>query len=136
MRSLAFVLTLAMSFIAAPAQDSSIDIPQILSDTQGYNFIPYMNSLMKGVRKEWIAVIPDIARRGEKGRAVITFTIVRDGKIEDLRLTLSAGNQAFDSAAEAAIRNSSPLPPLPDGFKGDRLVLRLSFLYNLKAGDK
>ena len=135
MRFAALVLALAMTSITATAQNSSIDNPQILSDTQDYNFGPYMNSLITVVRKNWFAVMPDSALRGEKGRAVVTFTIVRDGKVQDLRLELSAGNQALDGAAEGAVKTSSPLPPLPDGFKGDRIVLRLSFLYNVKSGD-
>ena len=136
MRSVAFVLALAMSAITAPVQNSSLDNSTILSDTQGYNFGPYMNSLFNRVRQNWYAVMPEIAVKGQKGRAVVKFTIVRDGKVKDLQLVLSAGDQALDNAAQAAIKVSSPLPPLPEGFKGDQIVLQLSFLYNLKGADR
>jgi TonB family protein len=95
-----------------------------------------MSSMFNRVRQNWYAVMPEIAVKGQKGRAVVKFTIVRDGKVKDLQLVLSAGDQALDNAAQAAIKVSSPLPPLPEGFKGDQIVLQLSFLYNLKGADR
>ena len=130
------VLALAMSAITAPAQDSSPDIPMILSDTKGYDFGPYIHNVLTRVRQNWYALVPEVVPKGQKGRAVVVFTIVRDGKAQDLRLVASAGNQALDRAATGAIEISSPFAPLPAEFNGDRIVLELPFLYNLKAGDR
>jgi TonB family protein len=135
MKRVVFVMSLALSAISAPVQDSWIDIPTILSDTQGYDFGPYLNSLMTRVRQNWYAVIPEIAIKGLKGRVVVIFTIVRDGKVQDLRL-IPSGNQDLDRAATKAIEASNPFAALPPNFKGDRIVLQLSFLYNLPAGDR
>jgi TonB family protein len=132
MRFVAFALAIAMITSPAIAQDSSIEDLQILSDTQGYNFASYFNNLRTVLRKNWSAVMPEIALKGEKGRAVVTFTIIRDGKIQDFRVDLSTGNQELDRAAESAIKTSSPFPHLPESFKGDRIILRVTFLYNLK----
>ncbi len=40
--------------------------------------------------------------------------------------------KALDQSAVAAISASNPLPPLPTEFKGDRIVLRMTFMYNMK----
>src|SRR5262245_19179336 len=130
MRPLAFALALAMSAITASAQDSSTDIPTILSDTKGYDFGPYIHNVLTRVRQNWYALVPEVVLKGQKGRAVVVFTIVRDGKAQDLRLVASAGHQALDRAATGAIETSSPFAPLPTEFKGDRIVLQLPFLYN------
>src|SRR5262245_29170464 len=118
---------------AATAQDtsSSMDAPVILSDTHGYDFSRYMGELTKRVRYNWYAIMPEVARQGEKGRVVVTFTIVQDGKIQDLRLVASSNVQALDRAAAAAIKLSDPFARLPSDFKGDHIMLQFSFLYNI-----
>jgi TonB family protein len=130
MKLVAFILALAMSASSAPVQDSSIDVPTILSDTQGYDFARYMTALITRVRYNWYSIMPEVARKGEKGRAVVVFTIVRDGKVQDLRLLASSGNRVLDRAATGAIQISSPFAVLPSEFKGDRITLQLPFEYN------
>jgi outer membrane biosynthesis protein TonB len=43
-----------------------------------------------------------------------------------------SGAKALDQSAVAAISASNPLPPLPAEFKGDRIVLRMTFMYNMQ----
>lgn len=106
--------------------------PAILSDTQGYDFGRYLNAVIAKVRQSWYAVMPEVARKGEVGRAVVVFDIVRDGKADNSRLVQGSGNQVLDRGALSAIQLSSPFAALPVDFKGDRLVLRLTFQYNLR----
>jgi protein TonB len=80
--------------------------------------------------------MPQAATRGERGRVVARFTILRDGKVQDLQLVIQSGNEALDLAVQAAINRSSPFAPLPADFKRDRIVLQLPFLYNMKSGDR
>jgi outer membrane biosynthesis protein TonB len=42
-----------------------------------------------------------------------------------------SGAKALDQAAVAAISASDPLPSLPKEFKGDRIVLQMTFMYNV-----
>jgi hypothetical protein len=42
-----------------------------------------------------------------------------------------SGADPLDRAAVAGISASNPLPSLPPEFKGDRIVLRLNFMYNM-----
>ena len=76
--------------------------------------------------------MPEVARKGEVGRVVVTFDIVRDGKADNARIVQGSGIQVLDRGALSAIQLSSPFAALPVDFKGDRLILRLTFQYNLR----
>jgi TonB family protein len=103
----------------------------ILSDTRGVDFGPYLSRIIHIVRENWIAVIPESARLGEKGRSGIVFTILKDGSVPQLRLVASSGSDPLDRAAVNGIRASVPFPPLPAEFTGNKLDLQFIFLYNI-----
>jgi TonB family protein len=117
-----------------PNSNFALAGPMILSDTQGVDFGPYLARIVRVVRENWYAVMPESARLGEKGRVDIQFAILRDGQVPELDLVLSSGSGALDGAAHAAIHASVPFPPLPDEYKGSDLKLRFIFLYNLGYG--
>jgi TonB family protein len=108
--------------------------PTILSDTRGVDFSPYLVRLLREVRRNWYAVIPESARfLGEQGRVVIVFTIEKDGSVPrgEPRVVAPSGRSHLDRPALAAIRTSQPFPPLPAEFDGPHIVLQFTFLYNL-----
>jgi len=59
--------------------------------------------------------------------AKIYFEIERDGRIRKVELELASGNGTFDRAAIRAVREASPLPPLPYAYSGDYLGVHLTF---------
>jgi len=109
----------------------SAGIAQILSDTRGVDFGPYLARVVYNVKRNWYSVIPVSAQMGEKGRVAIVFQIVKDGSVPQLRLVGSSGSEPLDNAALSAIKMSNPFPPLPEEFTGKDLVLQFIFLYNL-----
>ena len=109
----------------------STETPTILSDTRGVDFGPYLARIVYIVRRNWISVIPESARLGEKGRVGIVFEILKDGSVPQLRLVASSGSDPLDRAAVTSIHASIPFPPLPQEFTGNHLVLQFIFLYNL-----
>jgi outer membrane biosynthesis protein TonB len=58
---------------------------------------------------------------------------MRNGSVraEDPNQLLSSGKEPLDRAAISAIRSSNPFQPLPPGFSGPYIDLRIMFLYNL-----
>ncbi len=106
--------------------------PQILSDTMGVDFDPYLLRVYLAVRRNWYSVIPEIARLGRRGRAVVQFHILRDGGVEQLVLEDGSGTTSLDSAAMSSIRLSDPFPPLPSEFPGADIRLRFVYFYNLR----
>lgn len=105
--------------------------PQILSDTMGVDFHPYLLRMLALVRRNWYAVIPEIARLGRRGRVVLQFSILRDGSVPDLSLAEGSGTHSLDSAALVSIRLSNPFPALPQEFPGEDIRMQFTYLYNL-----
>jgi TonB family protein len=106
--------------------------PQILSDTMGVDFDPYLLRVYLSVQRNWYSVIPEIARLGRKGRTILQFTIMKDGSVQGLQMMDGSGTASMDAAAQSSIRLSNPFPPLPTEFPGDHILLRFGYYYNMQ----
>jgi outer membrane biosynthesis protein TonB len=106
---------------------------QILSDTQGVDFNPYIQRLLATLRRNWMAVMPESAYMGDKGIVFTTFQINPDGSVPspDPQLERTSGKEPLDTAAMSAIHASNPFEPLPSQFHGPYLRLRIIFIYNI-----
>jgi TonB family protein len=107
---------------------------EILSDTQGVDFGPYLQRILQDVRENWYRAIPESAEM-KKGKLMIEFAITKDGKVADMRLVATSNDVALDRAAWAGISASNPFPPLPSEFTGPYLALRFRFFYNPDKSD-
>ncbi|HWE53266.1 MAG TPA: TonB family protein [Bryobacteraceae bacterium] len=114
-----------------PSAGSPRSSLQLKSDPMGVDFQPYLIQVLAAVRRNWNAVYPEAARRGQRGRVAIEFSVAKQGAVVKVVFATESGAKALDQSAVAAISASNPLPPLPTGFKGDRIVLQLTFLYNM-----
>lgn len=105
---------------------------EILSDTMGVDFGPYLRRLKLTVQDHWYQIMPPSAMPPEmkKGVVVVEFAILKDGRVAGLRLIRGSGDTALDRAAYGGITYSNPLPALPGNYGGDYLLLRASFYYN------
>lgn len=114
-----------------PKVDTRGDL-EILSDTLGVDFGPYLKRLRQTVQDHWDQLIPQSAMPPEmkKGIVTIEFAILKDGSISGLRVISGSGDVALDRAAYGAITYAVPLPHLPAQFGGDYLLLRAKFFYN------
>jgi TonB family protein len=110
---------------------------EVLSDTMGVDFGPYLQRILHDVKQNWYLLIPDSARPPimKKGKLSIEFAIVKNGQVPAMQLVLSSGDVALDRAAWASITNSQPFPPLPSEFHGDYLSLRFNYYYNPDKND-
>lgn len=115
----------------APSQGEAKSNLQLLSDPKGVDFKPYMIQVLAAVRRNWLAILPDSARLGRRGRVIIQFAIDRSGAVPKVVIAEPTGTDALDRAAVAAISASVPLPPLPSDYKGDQIRLQLAFSYNM-----
>ena len=106
----------------------------ILSDTQGVDFGPYLQRILQNVRENWYHLIPESAEM-KKGKLAIEFAITKDGQVADLKLVASSGDVALDRPAWGSITASNPFPPLPTEFTGPYLALRFRFYYNPDKAD-
>jgi TonB family protein len=107
---------------------------EILSDTQGVDFGPYLQRILQDVRENWYRAIPESAEM-KKGKLMIEFALTKDGTVADMRLVATSNDVALDRAAWAGISASNPFPPLPTEFTGPYLALRFRFFYNPDKAD-
>jgi TonB family protein len=110
---------------------------EIMSDTLGVDFGPYMKRLHFTVQNHWdplipIAALPPVMK---KGVVVIEFSITKDGRVDGMKLISSSGDISLDRAAWGAITDAIPLPNLPAQFAGQYLTLRAHFYYNPDKAD-
>ena len=114
-----------------PSRLRSAIAPQILSDTHGVDFRPYIIRVLTAVRRNWQAVIPESARLGRRGVVTLQFAIAHDGSVPRLVISIPSGTEALDRAAVAGVSASDPFPPLPSEYTGNDLRLQLVFTYNM-----
>jgi TonB family protein len=101
----------------------------ILSDTRGVDFGPYLKDVIAVVRQNWYILIPESAQV-RKGKLAIEFAITKEGQVADMHLVASSGDIAMDRPAWGSITNSNPFPALPSEFTGQYLALRFRYYYN------
>jgi len=109
----------------------------VLTDTMGVNFGPYLQRVLHDVRVNWYIHIPESAMAPimKKGKVTIEFAIKKDGTVAGMTLASTSGDVALDRGAWAGITDSNPFPPLPTEFGGQYLGLRFTFYYNPDKSD-
>jgi TonB family protein len=109
----------------------------VLSDTQGVDFGPYLERVLEAVRRNWYNLIPEEARAPllKKGKVAIEFSILPDGRVAGMKLTGPSGDIPLDRAAWGGITASIPFAPLPSNYHAPYFALRFRFYYNPGKGD-
>jgi TonB family protein len=109
----------------------------ILSDTQGVDFGPYLSRVLQSIKANWYTLIPEEARAPllKHGKVAIRFLITSNGKVAGMYVEAPSGDVPLDRAAYGGITASDPFSPLPHEFRGPYLALRITFFYNPKTGE-
>jgi len=105
----------------------------ILSDTMGFDFNPYLQRIFHTVDRNWRILMPESVYPPilKKGMVFIEFSIMKDGSVQGLKVVGPPADVALVRAAWGSITNSTPFPPLPNEFPGQYLELRFKYFYNL-----
>ena len=109
----------------------------VLSDTQGVDFGPYLSRVLQSIKGNWYNLIPEEARAPllKHGKVAIRFLITPSGKVAGMFVEFPSGDVPLDRAAYGGISASDPFSPLPHEFHGPYLALRITFFYNPKTGE-
>lgn len=107
---------------------------EILSDTQGVDFRPYVEGMVHTVRDNWHKLVPATSE-STRGKLAIEFAIRKGGRVAAMCLVATSGDVALDRAAWGGITASNPFPALPSDFTGKYLAVRFRFYYNPDKGD-
>jgi TonB family protein len=114
----------------------ALDQAEILTDTMGVDFGPYLTQIVQIVKQNWYILMPPSVYPPilKQGKLAIEFVILKDGKTTGMAIRTSSGDVALDRAAWGSITASTPFPPLPKEFPGQLLGLRFYYFYNLQPG--
>ena len=118
-------------------QGRAVGALDVLSDTMGVDFGPYLARVLHDVKLNWYNLIPESARAPimKKGKVSIEFAITKNGSVAGMKLVGTSGDVALDRGAWGGITASNPFPPLPNEFGGKYLGLRFAFYYNPDKAD-
>ncbi len=121
----------------------ALDQAEILTDTMGVDFGPYITRVLQEVKSNWYNLMPESVYPPirKQGKLSIEFVILKDGRVAAMARHTSSGDIGLDRAAWASITASNPLPPLPREFVAQCQVpirdekcnfgLRLYYFYNM-----
>jgi len=86
----------------------------------------YYTIIWGEIKKSWI--LPEGIVKNQKNiEAIISFKILKNGEIKDIRFEKSSGNSYFDKSVLRAIEKADPLPPLPEKIDGKYLDVGVRF---------
>jgi protein TonB len=111
----------------APGETPSTgtDVATIKTPGLAFPFPEYLRNIVTQVYQRW-----DRGSAKQSNFAEISFLILRDGSVRDIRFVTRSGSFAFDLDAQGAIEaagNSQAFGQLPDGWEAD--VLPVSFYF-------
>lgn len=106
----------------------------ILSDTMGVDFNPYLQRIMREIYETWLPLIPEEARPplNKQGETQIRFIILPDGRIGGMVLEGSTHDDAINRSCWGSITGVGQFPALPSQFHGPNLELRVHYLVNIQ----
>ncbi|MHB1605199.1 MAG: energy transducer TonB [Leptospirales bacterium] len=113
----------------APAySDQSNELNRIAANLEDETYSSYIKRIQE--RFETIGEYPQEAQqRGITGRALVTFTINKDGTLAMAHLTQSSGSRILDEEALRIVRVAAPYIPLPKSFHKQELILTWAFIF-------
>jgi TolA protein len=89
----------------------------------GFGFGSYLGLLRQRIWQEWT----QSAVYGSQRSCVVALTVSKSGMVSNISLEKTSGNSFYDNVALRAVRNSSPLPPLPANFPSSEQRFRIQF---------
>lgn len=122
------------SDIPQPEMDNPNGRAELTGDvslsTTAWDYAPWLQRFGRKVMDGWIA--PTAYRIGllkEGGWAVVTIEIARSGQALRFQPLENRGHSSLIIAAQSALRNALPAPPLPADFPDSTLTLRVRMIY-------
>lgn len=88
----------------------------------GYNY--YLSQMLDCISQNWS---DPFQSRSRTFKAVVGFTIERDGTLTEVKVEQGSGDRSYDAACLRAVQVTEKLPPLPPEFTAPRLKIHLEF---------
>ncbi len=104
------------------------DSSGIRLDERTFEFPYYLGIMQRKIQQHF--VVPRMLGVTQL-ETVIYFRVRRSGRISNVVVERSSSNPVFDLAAQRALNEADPLPPLPEGYTKSYLGVHFAFQYSL-----
>ncbi len=85
----------------------------------------YIASVERRISARWSP--PDVFHEQDQMAVVVTFPIMRNGTLGNIRVVSSSGSDLFDQAAVRSVLLSGPFAPFPEEMREPRADIRVTF---------
>jgi periplasmic protein TonB len=88
----------------------------------------YVESVRKRISDNWLQnTIDPAVRSARTAHTIVTFTIMRDGTIKNIRMDTSSGNRSMDDSATRAMLSIDKMAQLPADWRGNSVDVTFDF---------
>lgn len=109
--------------------DPNAEEAEVVSlDTRDFRYISYFATIKRRIELVW-NYPEEAARAGIFGELMLRFTLLSDGRLEDVRLLRSSGSRLLDDEAVRAVKVANPYNPFPKRITKRRLQINAVFSY-------
>jgi TonB family protein len=109
-----------------PGADGSGGVAFGIGSPFGARFGWYAEALQRRLAEEWRKTLGQVSGRSRKS-AVVSFRILRNGRIEDIRIAQTSANRSLDYSAFRAVHNIDPMQPLPPAMRRSSIRIEMYF---------
>ncbi|MBS0171496.1 MAG: TonB C-terminal domain-containing protein [Nitrospira sp.] len=86
---------------------------------------PYLRRIQSQIGRFWTA--PPVDLSGRAMTVTVAFRLERDGRVNNLKIEKSSGNEYYDIAATRAVQSAVPFPPFPPDMTNPYLDCQYTF---------
>jgi protein TonB len=107
----------------------------VTADTRASRLAPYLDGWRRRVERVGTINYPSVAQRqGMTGNPVVEVALLRDGRLQTVRIQRSSGHPEIDAAALDILRLASPFDPFPPDLARDYRVLHFAYEWQFVGG--
>ena len=111
--------------------DENLPEGEILDlSTNDFRYMSYFIGLRKEISMVWVYPM-SAARAGKQGKALVLFTIEKNGSVSYIKILESSGYKILDDAVIDTLKEISPFAPLPESFGKSKMNVKGYFNYIL-----
>lgn len=103
------------------------DTGEMAFDTDDFPFAHYIGRMRRKIAAYWR--VPE-GSQGSERFCRVYFRVLRDGSVVSTAVEESSGLYIFDQAAQRAVLQAAPMPPLPKEYREEYLGVHFSFSYS------
>jgi len=104
-------------------------------DTEDKRYISFTRIIKERIMKHW-RYPPEARLNLIEGKLLIIFSLSRNGSLIKIEIPRHSGHKILDQEAARAVGKAAPFPRFPEKIIVNRLNIKASFDYRLKAGKK